>query len=314
MILIWAFLLVASILGLVKSAEFAIKNASELARKIGVSEFAVSFFIVSILSCFPEATVSVISAIENKPEFGLGTLLGSNVADLTLVFGLVAIFSKKGIEVKNKLIRSEFLLIIMLFAPVILGVDGHLSRLDGILLISCGAIFFLITTINTKLTNRVREKIEAREVIKKLTFLGVAIAGLIISGHYTLEFAVEIAKELQIPSFLIALTVVSIGTCMPELIFSIKAVRENHQSLALGDILGTVIIDATVIIGILALLSPFEFNPKIATITGGSMLISGMILMIAMNKEKGISKNMGIVLLIIYGISIGLVILFNLPS
>ncbi len=103
MIVINLALFLAFLILLIKCAGYAIKYSSRLAKALHFPEFIVSFFIIALISVLPEATISVISAFNGQPELGLGTLLGSNVADLTLVFGIVALFSSKGIKVKSKI-------------------------------------------------------------------------------------------------------------------------------------------------------------------------------------------------------------------
>src|SRR3989338_1311980 len=117
---------------LIKSAEYATRYSTRIARIFQISEFVFSFFIVAIISAIPEGTISVISALKGVPEFGLGALLGSNVADLTLVFGIVALLSAKGINVKSKILNKDFFYLALLLFPVVLGFDGHFSRVDGI--------------------------------------------------------------------------------------------------------------------------------------------------------------------------------------
>src|SRR3989344_7776808 len=101
---------------LIKSADYATRYSSRLAKIFHLSEFVVSFFIVAVISTFPEATISIISALKGIPELGLGTLLGSNVADLALVFGIVAVVSIKGISIKSEILKKDlFYLALLLF-------------------------------------------------------------------------------------------------------------------------------------------------------------------------------------------------------
>jgi cation:H+ antiporter len=127
---------------LIRCAGYAIKYSSRIAKTLRLPEFAVSFFIIALISVLPEATISVISAINGEPELGLGTLLGSNVTDLTLIFGIVALFSLKGIKVKSKILRNNFFYLILLLFPLILGIDGRFSRIDGGILLLLGVLFY----------------------------------------------------------------------------------------------------------------------------------------------------------------------------
>ncbi|HRZ85373.1 MAG TPA: sodium:calcium antiporter [Candidatus Paceibacterota bacterium] len=296
LILFGVFLIV-----LIKSAEYAIKFSSRLAKIFKFPEFVVSFFIIALISVLPEAIISVISAFKGEPELGLGTLLGSNVADLTLVFGIVALFaSRNGVKVKSKILRDSFFYLTLLIFPLILGFDGILSRKDGIILILLGSLFFFrIYSASNKFHKKFNHT-KKYPFIKTLLFLFFSLGAILLSAFFTVKFAVNFANDAKLPSVLIGLTIIAIGTCLPELIFSIKAVRRNHDDLALGDILGTVVTDATIILGTVALISPFSYNPINIYTTGTAMFLAGVFAIVFMKSDKSINKFEGLLLIFIY--------------
>jgi len=219
-----------------------------------------------------------------------------------LVFGLVTLFSIRGIKVKSIVLKEDFIYLFLLLLPVIFGLNGHYSRLEGILLIIFGIFFFFTLSFDRARSKTKPKDFNSGIFYKNLFLLIISMGILIISAYFTVKFAQLLASDLGIPSFLIGLTVVSIGSCLPELIFSIKAVRKNHDGLALGDVLGTVITDATIILGIIILIKPFSFNPILCYITGFAMFLSGLIAIIFMKTGKILSKREGIILLIIYAL------------
>jgi len=299
MVILHLLLLIIFLLILVKSAGFAIKYSSNLARIFRISEFIISFFIVSIISISPETTISIISALKGVPELGVSTLLGSNVADLTLVFGIVSLFSLKGIKVKSNVLKESMFYVVILAFPVIFGLNGYYSRIEGICLIALGILFFLTLSFENK-RKAVINKTKNTSAWKNLLLLVVSLIILIISAYYTVRFGQLFAVDLGIPSFLIGLTVISLGTCLPELLFSIKAVEKDHDGLALGDLLGTVLTDATIILGIVAVINPFSFNPVICYTAGIFMLVSSFVLMYFMKTGKILSKKEGVILILVY--------------
>lgn len=294
---------------LVKSVDYAIKHASRLAKLMKFPEFLVSFFVIALISVLPEATIAIISAINGEPGMSLGTLLGSNLVDLTFVFGVVALFSSRGIDVKSKILENNFFYLILLLFPLILGSDGNLSRRDGIILIAFGILFFVKIYFESR---RFRKKYEhnpgnskiknknKHSPIKDLTWLILSLVVLLIAASFTVKFSVAFAHEIKIPAILIGITILAVGTCLPELVFSIKAVKENKDSLALGDILGTVVTDATIILGIVALISPFNYNTYNLYVTGGAMFLGGFLAMFFMKSEKSINKIEGLLLILFY--------------
>lgn len=301
MILINLALFLVSLFVLLKFSNYAIRYSSRLSKALHFPEFIVSFFIIAIISILPEATVSIISAIKGNPQLGFGTLLGSNVTDLTLVFGIIALLSTGGVQVKSKILSNKFFYLILLLFPLVLGLDGKYSRIDGSILVLSGAFFFIRTYIVSK---RFRKKYknggERTPFLRNLILLILSFAILLAGAFFTVKFALNFANEINLPAILIGITILGIGTCLPELTFSIKAVRKNHDELALGDLLGTVIADATIVLGIVILICPFNYNVYNIYITGGAMFLAGLFVTIFMKTDKELSKKEGLILLLFY--------------
>jgi cation:H+ antiporter len=300
MILINLALFLVSLAILLGCANYAIKYSSKIAKIFSLPEFIISFFIIAFISILPESTISIISAFNSQPELGLGTLLGSNVTDLTLVLGIAALFSLNKIKVKSKIIKNNIFYVLLLLFPIILGLDGEFSRVDGLILVLLGCIFLVKIYIDNSKTYK-RTKGSKREPFLKVLFLLILSLGVLLtSAFFTVKFAVNFANDIKLPVILIGLTILAIGTCLPELVFSIKAIRKNHGELALGDIMGTVIIDATIILGIVAIISPFSYNLYNIYITGTIMFLAGVLVTIFMKTDKALSRLEGLLLILFY--------------
>lgn len=300
MILVNLLLSITFLVILIKCAGYSIKYSSRIARSLHIQEFLVSFFIIAIISALPEATISIMSAIQGDSKLGLGTLLGSNVADLTLVFGIAALFSSGGIKVKSKIIRDNIFYLALLLFPLLLGIDGNLSRIDGLILVFVGGLFFYrIYAQSKKFTKKFKHE-KRGPILKSVLFLILSLVILLLSAYFTVKYAGNFAQDIKIPAMLIGITVLALGTCLPELSFSIKAVRRNHDDLALGDILGTVITDGTILLGIVALINPFNYNPYNIYLLGGGMFLAGIVTMLFMKTNKSINKKEGLLLIFFY--------------
>ncbi|MCK9568112.1 sodium:calcium antiporter [Candidatus Pacearchaeota archaeon] len=285
---------------LIKSSNYAIKYSSQLAKKLHLSQFVVSFFIIAIISALPESTIAIISAINGEPSLGVGTLLGGNITDLTLVFGLVALISSSGIKVESKILRNNLLYLIMLFVPIVLGIDGKFSRIDGAILIALGIIFFIrIYKNSTKFRKKFRHPNNVH-FAKSLFFLLISLSLILVSAYFTVEFATNFAKEIGVPLVIIGITIIAFGTCLPELIISIKSIKANTDEIALGDLLGTVMTDATIVMGIVALISPFNYDFSGFFMTGVTRFIAGIFVIVFMKTGKSINKIEGIFLILFY--------------
>jgi len=296
MIFAFIFLLLAIFL-IIKSADYAISYSSKIAEGLGLSKYVVGFLIISIISILPETLVSVTSAFEGVPSFGLGTLFGSNVADLTLVFALVLFVSHRNLKVESKIIKNAPLHIGVMIVPIMLGLNGYYSRIEGIILILLGTLFYLYVLKKHEYeSNVVREKFS----YKNLLLLIVSMGGLLIGAHFTVKYGVNLASILNISPVIIGMFVVGLGTTLPELFFSIKAAKSKHDGLALGDILGTVVADATIVVGIVAVISPFSFNGRIVYITGVFMVLAIILLFYFMKTGKVLTRKEGFLLLLFY--------------
>lgn len=300
MIILNLVLFLISLAILIKCSDYSIKYSCRLSKCLHFPEFIVSFFIIAFISVLPEATISIISAFNGEPELGLGTLLGSNVTDLTLVFGVVALFSSTGIKVKSKILSNNLFYLILLLFPLILGFDGRFSRIDGLILVLLGCLFFGKIYIDSHRFHKKFNHTKKGYFLHNLIFLILSFVVLLTSAFFTVKYAVNFASDIKMPSILIGITIMAIGTCLPELIFSIKAVRKNHDGLALGDILGTVITDATILLGIIALISPFSYNLYNLYTVGTAMFLAGFFVIIFMKSDRLLNKREGLFLILLY--------------
>jgi len=285
---------------LLKSAEYSIKHSSKLAGLLKLPEFVVSFFIIALISAIPETTISIISAIQGTPELGFGALLGSNIADLTIVFGIVALFSYNGIKIESKILTNNFSYLILLAFPLILGIDGRFSRIDGLILLILGSLFFLKIYRDSKKFHKQFKEKKKDSIPKHITLLIVSIIILLVSAFLTVEFATDFANKIKLSPLIIGATIIALGTCLPELVFAIKAIKQNKDDLAMGDILGNVITDTTIILGLVALISPFNYAINNIIFIAGSLFLAGILATIFMKTNKSINKIEGIFLILIY--------------
>ncbi len=198
-------------------------------------------------------------------------------------------------RVGTKVLHSIEFYPLILLIPLIFGINGYYSRLEGVLLIILGGLFYHSLFkgsigSNDSPTNHVR-------YFKSLMLLIFALAILLVGAHFTVVSATAIASTLGVNPILIGMLIVGLGTTMPELFFSLKSINKEEDSLAVGDLLGTVLADATIVVGIIAVISPFAFPAKIVYVTGVFMLVGAMILIKFMRSGRKISHKEGALLL-----------------
>ncbi|MEI6305058.1 MAG: hypothetical protein WCP09_03545 [Candidatus Taylorbacteria bacterium] len=287
-----------SIYLVIKGATLAAKYSVRLAENFHISKYIVGFVIVAFISILPETLISINAAIQGIPEFGLGTLIGSNVADLTLVFAILIIYAARGIKIESMILKDVRLYPFFLMIPLILGLNGHYSRLEGAALIVSGTLFYYLIFKNRAKTSLTLHN--DKEMYKNISFLVLAMLLLLVGSHFTVTSVTALALDLGVSSILIGMLVVSLGTTMPELFYSLRSVKRKDDSLAIGDILGTVLADATIVVGILAFINPFYFPVNIIYVTGGFMLVASLILVWFMHSGRVISKKEGYMLLVLW--------------
>lgn len=289
------FIFICSVALVIKGATFSTKYAAKLADGFGLSRYAIGFIVVAVISILPETFVAVSSALAGMSSFGLGTLFGSNVADMTLVFAVILLLAGRGIKIESKILKKNKVYPFLLLLPLIFGFDGFFSRTEGLALIVFGIVFYYTAFRDGSTAIRLNGNVGSETKNILLFLLGMAV--LIIGSHFTVTSAANFANFLNVNPILVGMLLVGLGTTMPELLFALNAIKKRDDDLAVGDILGTVLADATIVIGILALINPFSFPLKMIYITGAFMVAASVLLFIFMYTGRVLSRKEGIALL-----------------
>lgn len=311
------FFLAVALFLVIKSSNYAIKYASNLAHVFKLPKYLIGFIVVAIISILPETFILVDSALQGIPSFGLGTLFGSNIADLTLVFAIIIFSTVGGVRVSSKILESNKWYPFFLALPIFVGIDGNYSRVEGALLIVAGIIFYYFTFKRNHRSYVVQEEsthdngYNFYRGLKNFGYLLLSMAVLLFGSHLTVKYGVSFAQFMKINPILIGMLVVGLGTCLPELAFSLRAVKQKDNCLALGDILGTVISDATIALGVVALINPFAFPKKTIYITAMFMVLASILLFHFMRSGKILTKKEALFLFFFYAVFVATECLVN---
>ncbi len=311
--MIWHLLgLFIACLVLIKSSQLAVASVLRIARAWKLREFVISFIIVGFVSSFPETFVSVVSALTGNATLGLGTIIGANIADLSIIIGIVALIGHK-IKVTQHNILDDSVYLILCTLPIALGLDGLLSRIDGLILI--GACFLFIYHVYHEEKHHfsmVKEQGVTDHFFLSWFLFFLSIVLIYFSATFVVQFASALALDLHVPAFLIGLVVISLGTCLPELFFAISSVKRHHDGLAIGDILGNVVIDATFVIGLTVVIAPIHFHVISMLISGIFLVLFTLLLIYSIRLRKMISLNTGLLLIFLYVLFVFLEVLLRL--
>lgn len=290
-----------SIFLIIRGATLSTRFSGRIAKHFNLSNYVVGFLIVAVISIIPEAFVAINSAISGVPSMGLGTIFGSNIADLTLVFAIVVLVAGRSLKIESKILKSNLIYPFFFLIPIALGIDGAYNRGEGLCLIIAGIIFYYLAFYGSQEGSERKVKIKIDNKTKRdILYFVLSLLVLLVGSHFIVESGVKIAEHLTISPAIIGLFFIGLGTVIPELLFSISAVKKDQDSLAIGDILGTVLADATILVGLIALIKPFEFPIKIIYIAGIFMFAAAFMLYYLMRSGKILSKREGYLLILFW--------------
>lgn len=288
---------------LVKSSTVSVRALIKIAHYFRLNEFIISFILFGVASSLPETLISVESAIRKIPEIGAGTLIGGNIADLTLVIGIVAIYARN-IKIKSNMFKWDMFYLLLCGLPLLLSLDGQLSRIDGAILIIFFMLYFnFIISNRQKYKTKIVEYVNKKQLHKNITIFIVGFIFLVVSSNLIVDFASRLAIEINVPIILIALLLLALGTTLPELTFSLNSINQGHKELGLGDILGVVIVDSTFVLGLTALIYPIAIS-KIVLVAATIMFISAIIAILLMESDGELDWKEGITAVILYIIAL----------
>lgn len=257
--MIYVYLLV-SIIVLLWSGGALAASLTTLSKRLHISAFLISFLLMAAATSMPELFVGIMSGVEGEGSLAFGTAIGSNIADIALVLGVLLIING-AITIKGTINKRESVWVaILAMLPILLVLDKTLSRIDGVILILGFALYAWQLLKNSHFFQKVNN-VKANPGFWQdfLKFI-VSVIILIFASRYTVIYAEEIAHDLNIPIMLIGIFLVAIGTSLPELVFAIRSTQSENPRLSLGDIVGSIVFNATIILGVSAFINPIYLS------------------------------------------------------
>lgn len=251
---------------LIIGAEILVNGSSAIAKKLRISEIIIGLTIVSIGTSMPELFVSTSSAIQGASDISIGNVIGSNICNLLLILGLSAIIKPVKFQKETKWIENPMSIIITLIFLVRCNINQDINRIEGIFLIILFIAFLIYTVIMGKksqdegILEISLEDAKKISVVKNVGLILLGIIGLKIGGDLVVENAKLVATALNISEKIIGLTIVAIGTSLPELVTSLTAAIKGDSDIAIGNIIGSNIFNMLLIVGTSAIIKPITYN------------------------------------------------------
>lgn len=266
---------------LIKGADLLVEGASAVARRFYVSDMVIGLTVVAFGTSTPELAVNLLAAVRETTDIAIGNVIGSNIANILLILGIAGLI--RPLQVTSETVWREIPM--CLLAAVVLGVlandrliDGDavdaLTRIDGLVLLSFFSIFIYYAIAGALKVGGIAEFTPTRIMGtgRALFWVGLGLAGLIGGGHLIVVGAVDISRQLGVSEAVIGLTVVAVGTSLPELATSAIAARKGNADIAVGNVVGSNIFNILFILGITAVIQPLPFRARSNMDIGAVML------------------------------------------
>ena len=307
--------IILGFLFLIKGADFLVKSATSIAKKFGLSEMLIGLTIVAIGTSLPEIFITLTSALEGHSDLIIGNAIGSCICNFLLVIGITSLV--KPIKLDKRIVKIHLPIVIL--AMVLLLFLGNINkfieiqtnaRWQGIALIVYTVLYILYTIYeekkakNTKIVKEIRDEVESMELYssyKIIIYMILGILGLKFGSDFVVDNSILIAQELGLSERFIGMTIVAIGTSLPEIITGIVVARKDESDLLLGNVTGSNILNLCLLIGLGAIVNPLIF----ATNFNNSLIILIIItillqLMVTINKRSELDRKRGFLLVMLY--------------
>lgn len=301
MIFLYMLILPLGFLALVKGADWFVDGASKLAGLFGIPQLVIGLTIVAMGTSAPEASVSITAALKGTAEIAIGNVVGSNILNILIILGITGLIAVVPIQKSTLKYEIPYMLIITLVLFV-MGITGaEITRFEGVIL---WALFIAYLAYLFVLAKQGKEEVTPENAPKESVFklLAMLVLGgvtVVLGGNLTVDSAVEIARIVGISERFIGLTIIALGTSLPELVTSVTAAGKGNADIAIGNIVGSNIFNILFILGTTALITPIGFEQSflIDTLIAAFACI---LLFACVIKSKSLRKTGGIVMLSAY--------------
>lgn len=296
-----------------KGADIFINCTVDIGKKTKISEIILGATIVSFATTLPELTVSLFASLDGHTTMSLGNAVGSIICNTGLVLGLVAFISPFSVD-KKMFFSKSVLLLICIILLLLLGIDKSITKIDSILLLTMLAIYMYSnyrsvvekgskSRVNN--TSKVKGNNNLGEWIRIALLFALGLIMMILGSRLLVDNGVIIAEWIGVPQGVISLTVIALGTSLPELVSSLTAIKKNHHAISVGNILGANILNIVSVIGISSIPNDIPILSQNMSIDFPFMIVLLLILILPTIKKNKLYRFQGFIMLIVYLIYIG---------
>ena len=288
-------LLVLGFILLLKGADWFVDGASSIASRFGIPQLIIGLTIVAMGTSLPEAFVSITAALKSNAAITIGNVVGSNILNVGIILGITALI--RPLHIQNSTIKYEMpFMILVTLVLILLGINTTISRLDRMImwLFFLGYLYYIF-----KMSKNQMEETEIKQT--NSLFIPLGLVCLMVGSNFAVDAATNIAISLGVSQRFIGLTIVALGTSLPELVTSVTAAKKGNADIAIGNIIGSNIFNILFVVGSSALITPVPFESHFIIDSFVAILI-GLVLYLCTKKTRVLDKKAGILLLVTYSI------------
>jgi len=301
-------LLIIGFFFLIKGADLFVEGASSIAKKFNVPAMVIGLTIVAMGTSAPEAAVSITSSLAGQNDMSVANIVGSNFFNILVVLGVSAIIAK--LPVQKGTIKKDAPFLLLVSALLLLfGLNLNISRIEGLILLAVFTYFLIDTirsakkgsqeTANEAATTMDVEVAEESSIPKTILLSIIGVVGIVLGGDMVVNSATDIATSFGMSANLVGLTIVAIGTSLPEFVTSVVAIKKGETDIAIGNVIGSNIFNILLVLGLAATISPITIS-TFALIDVIFMVSITVLLYLFMKKDNSLVKSQGIIFLVVY--------------
>ncbi len=296
--LVQLLLLVIGFVMLVKGADWFVDGASNIAAKFKIPQLVIGLTIVAMGTSAPEAAVSITAALQGSADITIGNIVGSNILNVLIILGLSAIIVPIAIAKSTVKIETPFLIGVTVVL-LLLGLDGTISLVDGLILIALFIVYLLYLLHMAKNNPEEPEETKPLKLWQAIVATIIGLFLIVLGSDFSVDAATEIARMLGLSERFIGLTIVALGTSLPELFTSVTAARKGNADIAIGNIVGSNVFNILFVVGLSSLVTPVPFasNFIVDTIVATAAVV---FLLLATIRKRKLVRWHGIVMLLGY--------------
>lgn len=299
----WLVLLTIALYILVRGADLFVAGSKQMGAALGMSKFAIGVLIVGFGTSLPELASSIVAALNGQTEIAVANAVGSNITNILLIIGVLAAFGGR-IIIKRDLIKTELPIFFISTAFFLLAVyDGLIDQVESFLLLGTFAAYLWYLFTEARSDDNVELMKEGRRPrleLKSVMFILLGIVAVLFGAKFTVEMVINIATFLAVPVGLISITAIALGTSLPELFVTIRAIRGHDGELAIGNIFGSNAFNMLMVIGVPGIMVPLVAGDVVMQL-GAPVLLAASTIFFVKGLARRIMRWEGIVFLLFYG-------------